>query len=232
MGFEDRTIEKDKREIHLSEGLAEIFGQAYELLDNSLKDIVRNSTKIADIGASDNKVEELIDKNNCGNEVLCLDINPEALKQIEKKEFKSIKIKTICDDGNSFMETPNNVKLDLLIINNTLHELNTPKDQSWYLDKFFKNIPNVLKLEGRIILADHYYDENIPDEEVEASRKEQFEKIKHADERNKFILPNLLKQKIQEYGYDVISYDEVRVTPEINKRYYIFVIKKQEEIPS
>lgn len=230
MALKDRTLEIDKREARLSKDLAVIFGPAYELLGNSLKRVVKNSPQIIDIGCNDGKIEDLIDEIGAGNKVVAVDINDEALKPLKEKEYKSIKVETFCGDGNSFLENSSE-KADLLIINSTLHELNTPEDQAGYLDNFFKRLDNILKPNGKIILGDHYYDVNLSDEEVAAYIVEQFKKIKHADARNKFILPELLKQKIQEHGYDILDFNEVRVTPEINKRYYLFVINKRQQEP-
>lgn len=225
MTLNERSLDKDKREIHLSKDLAVIFGPAYELLNNSLKEVVKDSPKIVDIGCSDGKIEDLIDEMGYKNEVVGLDVNQKALDELNIKQYKSIKLETVCTDGNDFLKKLEE-KIDLLIINNTLHELNTPEDQGKYLDEFFEKLDGILKPSGKAVLADHYYNPDLSDEEVNIFMAEQFKKIHHADARNKFILPEILKQKIEEHNYSIIKYDEVRVTQEIDKRYYIFIISK------
>lgn len=221
-----RTFERNMGENHLASNLASNFNRPYEELSNVLKQVITKSCKIVDIGCNDGKIEEYIDLIGILNDVCCVDINYEALKKLKKKEFHFIKVRAINTDANIFLKESKNEKFDLVIINNTLHEINTPENQADYLDNFFKNIKNITKINSTIVLADHYYPEYLSDEEVNHYIQEQYKKIKHASCREEFILPELLKNKIEENGYFIKYSNDIRAVNEIDKHYYIFVIKK------
>lgn len=218
---------KQNIESGLSRDLAEFFSPAYELFENiiSSKKYIRLYDRVLDIGASDGKIEGYIDKLGLKNEIVAVDLNEKALAELAKKKYISIEVETICEDGNEFLG-PNKEKFDLVIVNNTLHELNDPSNQAGYLDDFLENINGILSDGGRVILGDHYYSPGLTDDRVAEYVERQLQLIGHADPRGKFILPDLLKNKIIENGYEILEEDEVRVTDEIDKRYYVFVFER------
>ena len=220
-------LEKDKLETHLASDLASNFNRPYEEIRKTIKNTIKKSSVIIDIGCNDGKVEDYIDELNFPNTVYCLDINDQALEELEKRPFKFIKVETIHQDANDFLENEKDKKFDVLIINNAIHETNTPDNQAAYLDVFFSRVDDIMSPQGKIILADHYYAESLSDEVVGAYIAEQYKKIKHAGSRQEFIYPKLVEEKIKEHGYKIEYSNDIRVQDDIEKRYYIFVISKQ-----
>lgn len=218
-----RSQQKNKRENSLASRLASSFTPPYKEIHKVIKKIIHKSSIIIDIGSNDGMIEEYIDETKLPHTVFCLDVNKEALKELKKRKFKYIAIKTIHQDANSFLAITKQ-RFDVILINNTLHETNTPTDQASYLDIFFRNIKKMLKPSGKLILADHYYAKHLSDQKVADYIEQQFKKIKHASNRKEFILPGLIKQKIKQHGLTITYSSECRVTNLIDKRYYVFVI--------
>ena len=85
----------------------------------------------------------------------------------------------------------------------------------------------MLKDGGRVILGDYYYPDSVSDEEVAAYMAYQQATINHADPREKFVKPELIAQKAQEHGFSIELSDEMQAVKEIDRKYSIFVLKKE-----
>ena len=186
-----RSLTKDKLEDRLASNLASNFNKPYEEIRKVIKDNIHKSSMIIDIGCNDGKIEDYIDELGFPNTVYCLDINGESLKKLNQRKFKNTIIRTIHQDANKFLQSAEPGQFDVVIINNTLHETNTPDNQAVYLDTFFERLKHTTKTNGTVILADHYYAKNLSDKEVTAYIREQYKRIKHASTRKEFILPEL-----------------------------------------
>lgn len=227
MEKEDPNIfNKYSRESKLAKNLEGFLVQPYEQIKTLIDKVISDNSTIIDIGANDGTLETYIDDTKQGCKIRCIDVNQEALSNINNIQFKNSSVETQLIDGNLFIEEYEDDPVDCIVLNATLHELNNPLNQAEYLDNFFENVKKLLNEKGLLIIGDHYYPEHVSDQEVEDYRLRQLREVGHADEREKFINPELIKEKSLEHEYNIESFNQIQSVEGIDRQYYIFLLRK------
>jgi SAM-dependent methyltransferase len=195
------------------------FVESYKLLRKTLDEWVWDGNKVLDLGSGNGAVEVSLGTSRKNCEVTCVDTDEKALEMIASRRLSRLKIKTVIDDANHFLNMVDE-KFDNVVLSHSLHEISDPDDQEVYLDGFFKKVKRIIPATGCVIIDDYYYPDSVSDEEY---MKFQEELVGHADERNKFINPELLKRKAKENGFSILDSSDVRTIPEIDRRAYSIV---------
>lgn len=203
------------------------FERPYEEIKKVVDDNIKDNFAIVDIGCGVGNLEDYIDQTKNGCNIRCADNDPEVVEKINQKEYKNIEVTSTLADANDYLASLEDLSADTVLVNATLHEINTPEDQAKYLDEFFKQMMRILKVGGNIIIGDYYYADEVSDEEVAQFIEYQKATINHADARNKFIKPGLLKQKAIDHGFEVIQSNEIPAVAGIDRRYYTVVFEKR-----
>lgn len=214
-------------ELEKKQSKFEIFYDApYKELKKALSKYIGNNSKVIDIGAYQGNLEDFLDNTGKNYDIKCVDADVKALEFLKAKKYKNLKITVVQSDANEFIEreAPNGNN-DAIMLSATLHEINNIYDQNGYLNNFMSKTKGLLNKNGIIIIGDFYYPENVPKEEFEAFREYQKKAIDHADNRNKFINPELIKTVSKEMGFVVEYFKEIRAVKEIDRRYYVIVLK-------
>ena len=205
----------------------------YKKFKEILPKMLQPGQKIIDIGSSLGNIESYIDNLGIDCDITCIDIDQEALNKLKSKEFHHVKTLVVNSEANAFIDNlPNEEKADLVILNATLHEINTPEDQRNYLTIMLAKLRDHLTENGRVIIGDYYYPDELSDEEVNEYIDFQARTINHADARNKFVKPDLLKEVASEVGFDIEDLGEdteIRAVKQIDRRYYVVSLKSRPE---
>jgi len=227
--FED--IEQLQEEIRTESEVVEdkskfevFFEEPYREIKAVLDQEIKPGAVILDIGVNQGNLEDHLEQKGELHQIDCVDIDEESLSKLIGKEYKNLTINVTKSDANEFLDQYNS-KVDVILINATLHEINTPQDQPAYLEWLFEKVKKILKPGGKIIIGDYYYSDEVSDEEVADFIAYQQKTINHADARNKFIKPELIEQLAEESGYEIEPRREILAVKEIDRRYYVLVIK-------
>jgi len=202
------------------------FEKPYHEICHLIKRYVKDKYSVIDLGCNNGNLIDEIEAHKTGCVVYGVDTDAKAIKAIKNKKYQKIIVKVFKQDANKFLKTSNLTKVNVILINATLHEINNSEDQAEYLDWFFQTISKILKKNGLIIVGDYYYSNQVSNKEAESYIKYQRKMIHHADARNKFIFPILLRSKALKHGYSLVYSKEFRAVKEIDRRYYTFVFKK------
>jgi len=203
------------------------FDAPYSEIKVVLRDTIKPDQRIIDLGANKGNLEDFLDTLDIPVAVECVDTDQQALEELKAKQFENLQIEVAPMDANDFVDGYTGDNVDIALVNATLHEINTPSDQRQYLQHFFERMRAILKQEGRVIVGDYYYPDSVTDEEVASFIEYQKKAINHADAREKFVKPELLCEIGQESGFLVEHTKEIRAVKEIDRRYYIVVLRKQ-----
>jgi SAM-dependent methyltransferase len=216
------------------------FEGPYDKLDKAVGTYVQDGQRIIDIGAGAGTVEKGIESRNSGCKIVCVDLSEKALQELKSLNFERNQVMPVVEDANDFLNANQAKDVDTVIINATLHEINDFDHQGEYLEDFFIKIRKMANLGSKVIIGDYFYPENfgpdateedkgVSDAEVQEFMEYQKKAINHADDRKKFVDPDLLKRKATEQGFHLISETNIRAEgPEspvghINRRYYLLV---------
>jgi ubiquinone/menaquinone biosynthesis C-methylase UbiE len=202
------------------------FDEPYHEIKSVLKNFIKDGSEILDVGVFEGNLEEYIETFVKHCTINCVDIEPLALEKLKQKKFNNNKIIVTNKDANNFLENAAEGSADVILINAALHEINDPQNQSAYLDSFLLRARKILKEAGKLIVGDYYYSKELSDEEVESYIAYQKATINHGDDREKFIMPDLLKHKAQEHGFSVEYSNDLRAVKTLDRRYYSIVFKK------
>jgi SAM-dependent methyltransferase len=201
------------------------FSRPYEEMESVISKYLSDGQQIMDIGSNDGAIAGMVDKYHTGCIVHCVDIDTNALEKLGKRKFQNTAIRGYNQDANQFLAEDNLSRLDAVVINAALHEINTPYNQQSYLYSFFDQCRKKLRPEGRLIIGDYYYPDHVSDEEVQAYMAHQLAEIGHADPRNKFINPCMLAQIAENSELYPVFFSENPAVKGIDRRYYIFVME-------
>lgn len=216
------------------------FEGPYEKLDKIVETHVLDGQRIIDIGAGSGTVEKSIESRNKGCKIVCVDLSERALQELRSSRFEKNQVMPVVEDANDFLNANRAKDVDTVIINATLHEINDFEHQDQYLEDLFIKIRKIVKLGSKVIIGDYFYPENfdpdateedkgVTDAEVQEFIEFQKRTINHADKREKFVNPALLKRKATEQGFRLISETNIRAeglgspVGHINRRYYLLV---------
>jgi SAM-dependent methyltransferase len=199
------------------------FDAPYTEIKSALSDHIKTDDQILDIGANQGNLEDFLDTQGGHHQIQCVDTDDLALEQLKGKQYKNLEISAVTSDANQFLKTFDG-KVDVVLINATLHEINDPANQANYLRQLFNKAKEMLKPGGRIIIGDYYYPDDVSDEEVERFIAYQRQAINHADGREKFVKPELISDIATKEGYKVVFNKEIQAVKEIDRRYYVIVI--------
>ncbi len=203
------------------------FDAPYNEIKDALKDVVKPGQRVLDLGANKGNLEDYMDSLGGSVTVECVDTDEQALEELGAKQFENLEIQIIPSDANELIESHSEGAVDVVLVNATLHEINTPADQRAYLAHFFERMRAILRQDGKVVVGDYYYPDSVTDEEVASFMEYQLKAINHADTRDKFVKPELLCEVGQEGGFLVEQQKEIRAVKEIDRRYYIVVLRKQ-----
>jgi SAM-dependent methyltransferase len=198
----------------------------YALLKKTILKWVKPGSRILDLGAYEGRLEDYLEEKGGRYIVECVDVDAEALRILKAKKYENVEANAIHADANQYLEDHQGSNdTDAIFLSAVLHEINDPLNQSGYLKHFFEKAKSILGPEGIIIIADLYYPDSVSDEEVENFREYQLRVINHADPRNKFVRPELIKIMAEENGFSVELFKEIRAVKEIDRRYYVIILK-------
>ena len=202
------------------------FVGPYEEMKKAISLYISDHSKVVDLGANNGNLEVEIDKVKSNCFVYCVDIDNAALKELSQRKFNSTQVEIISSDANKFITESKLENLDAILVNTTIHEINDFKDQEKYLKWFFNSMGKWLKTGGVVIIGDTYYPTYLKDSEVEKYRERQMRDIKHANAREMFVPPDLIKKVATANGFDLIYSNEVSAANEIDRRYVVSVLRK------
>jgi len=198
----------------------------YALLKKTILRWVKPGSRVLDLGAYEGRLEDYLEEKGGRYIVECVDVDIAALKTLKSKKYENVAARTTHADANQYIEEHQGSNdADTIFLSAVLHEINNPFGQRVYLKKFFERTKSILRPGGIIIIADLYYPDSITDEEVDKFREYQKRIINHADARNKFIKPELIKETAEENGFSVESFEEIRAVKEIDRRFFVFVLR-------
>lgn len=200
------------------------FKKPYEELEKTLSE-VECASSILDLGSNSGTIASILDKYDLHCYVHCVDIDKIALKQIDKNSYKTTGVKIHHADANEFLSESYLNDLDYIILNATLHEINNPEDQRSYLSYFFEECKSKLNDNGKIIIGDYYYADDVSDEAVKEYMQQQMREINHADSREKFVKPSLIREVAEELGFCIEKEIEIPAVEGIDRRYYNIIIR-------
>jgi len=205
----------------------EVFFEApYAELKKAILETVKPGSNILDLGAYEGRLEDYLEEKGGHYSVQCVDIDARALSALRAKNYQNVETSIIQSDANLFMDNCEGKNdIDTIFLSATLHEINDPQRQQEYLEHFLEKAKTILRPGGEIIIGDFYYPESVSDEEVEAFIEYQKKAINHADARNKFIKPDLIKKVAQSSGFSVSYETEMRAVKQIDRRYYVIILK-------
>jgi SAM-dependent methyltransferase len=198
---------------------------SYDLIKPIVSAIIKPEDRILDLGPFEGNMEDFIDNLGGSNQIEAVEIDEAALKVLSAKSFANIKVNPIHMDANDYLRECDG-QFDLVLSSASIHEMNDPSNQETYLNWFFARINQLLSKGGKVIIGDLYFPAWIPDDEVDAFRKYQWETIKHASERREFVFPELIDAAASQNGFALISKKEIRAVKEIDRRYYVLVFEK------
>ncbi len=203
-----------------------LFEVPYQELKKALDKYILDGQTVMDLGCNNGNLEVEIDNIKNGCTIYAVDFDAKALKELELRKFKTSKVEVINSDINIFLKNDVRKDIDAVVLSATLHEINTPSDQENYLLDLFKNLCGRLNPRGVIIIGDFYYPDNISDEDVKSYMVQQLREIGHADARNKFIKPELIKSVADRTGFSIEYSNEFRAIKEIDRKYVVTVLRK------
>ncbi|OGJ21112.1 hypothetical protein A3K73_08425 [Candidatus Pacearchaeota archaeon RBG_13_36_9] len=205
------------------------FEEPYKEVKKAIAENVKDGFRIIDLGCGDGELEEEINSKFKKCVVYCIDKNKKSLETLKSKKFENVSVEIIEQDANEFLNETALKDIDAILINTILHEINDPSSKKLYLKVFFKILKRVLKEGGKVILGDYFYPPEVSDKEVEEFIEHQKKEIGHADKRNKFVEPEILKKTAMKEGFKVVYLNDIRAIKEINRRYYCLVLEKNLE---
>ena len=205
------------------------FKKPYEILEQIMRAEIGNGDSVLDIGSNAGTIARIIDKYKQGCLVHCVDIDKEALNNLNENNFETTKVKSYCVHANEFLNVSSLNELDVIVINSTLHEINNPLNQREYMSDFFGLCKQMLKPVGKIIIGDYYYPAYVSDEDVAKYRDKQIREINHADSREKFVEPSLIWESALESQLHVVKQVEIPATRDIDRRYYNLIIRSEKD---
>lgn len=198
------------------------YAAPYALLEKAIKKHIKNKWIILDMGCGDGVIEELISKHHQGCVIHCVDFSAEELAKL--KEYPETEIVKHHSDIHEFLKT-NQIKFNAIVVNTVLHEINTPSDQSNYMRTFYDLCHQNMLEGGKLIIGDHYFPPEVPDDLVKEFRKFQLASIGHADLREKFVNPEIILTQVR--GFRFMHQKEIVSGKGIDRRYYVFVLERE-----
>lgn len=204
------------------------FKKPYETLDETIKKEINRGNHVLDLGSNSGTIASMIDKYHKGCLIHCVDIDEDALRKIGEEPLESTRTISYHSDVNEFLDSSELSSLDAITINATLHEINNPSAQREFMRNFFRLCNQRLKPNGRIIVGDYYYPDNVSDADVAEYMQQQLKEINHADSREKFVQPSLIWEVALESGLYVARQIEIPAVRGIDRRYYTIIIRGEE----
>ena len=202
------------------------FPPAYIEITKAVNRYIANGDVIFDIGCNNGNLDDVINEKFSNCTIHAVDIDRASLEKIKTDQFKKNKIIVINKDANGLLSNPPVSKVDVVLINATLHEINNPEKREFYLTDFFRKVSNVLKDGGRLIIGDYFYPPALSDESVNAYVEKQMKEIGHADARDKFVPPSMLQEFGRKAGFNIVYTKDIQAVPEIDRRYVVTVFSK------
>lgn len=205
------------------------FDAPYAEIKAAMSRHIKSGFNILDIGANQGNLEDYLENSGGQYQIQCVDIDAQALDKLDQKQYQNIETSIVQSDANSFIENYEGIAdQNAILLNATLHEINSPADQRQYLEQLFAKARAILKADGIIIIGDYYYPDDVTDVEVARFTEYQKKAINHADARNKFVKPELIEEVAADSGFNVEEAKEIRAVQEIDRRYYVIVLKRKE----
>jgi SAM-dependent methyltransferase len=197
------------------------FVDTYSMLEQVLREEFRDDMSILDLGSGNCTVASLIDRHHKDCFIYCLDNDPNAFKDIPEMT-NNTGISTYPEDANKFMDclTP---EFDAISIHAALHHMSDPMDHEGYVRRLLTKCNSGLREEGLLLIGDYYFPVHVSDEEVEMIRQRQLAKIGHADPREMFVDPTIILKAAEKW--EVKRYFNFRIEPDVDKRYYLMILK-------
>jgi len=202
------------------------FDRPYALVKEAMAKYIESGNHLVDIGVNQGNLEDFLETKGKYT-VDCVDVEEEAISKLKAKNYQNIEINPTVGDANEYIDNYES-QANVILINATLHEINNPADQRAYLEHFLGKAKGMLGEDGRIIIGDYYYPDHVTDEEVAGFIEYQKKAINHADAREKFVRPELIKEMAVRFGFELEHFEEIRAVEEIDRRYYVIVLKKAE----
>lgn len=215
-------------------GFVVFFEKPYAEIKDVMAEHVRPGSRILDIGSSDGVLEDYLEATGEQYSVQCVDIDHAALDKLRQKQYKGIEISAVASDANQFLDGYEGAAdQDVILINAALHEINDPAAQRQYLEHFLAKAATILSDSGQVIIGDYYYPDGpveeggVSDAEVAKFIEYQKKSINHADARNKFVKPQLIQEVAHDCGFEIETVRDIRAVEQINRRFYVVVLKKK-----
>ncbi len=202
------------------------FEEPYKEVKKAIAENIKDGFRIIDLGCGEGGPEEEINLKFKKCIVYCIDQDKKSLETLKNKKFENVSVEIIEKDANEFLNETALQDIDVILINAVLHEINDPSSRKLYLKVFFKIFNRILKEGGKVILGDYFYPSEVSDKEVEEFIEYQKKEIGHADKRNKFVGPEILKKTAGKEGFKVSYFNDIRAVKEINRRYYCLVLER------
>ena len=152
--------------------------------------------------------------------------NEEVLDESLKQSLQATQTERVLDNPSRFIQTYAGSEVDLVTFNACLHEINTPQDQTAYLERLLLAVKKILKVSGKIVIADYFYDPAVTDQEFQAFIEYMRSTVGHADGRELFVNPDLILDIAQKLGFKILHFHQNRMVKEIDRKYYVFVLEK------
>lgn len=217
--------------------LETFFSGAYPIFRTNIDANIQDGMDVLDLGSKDGTWDVWIDHKSNNSTITLVDIDRSQLDVFKHDHFKrrkrnahlygqQNKFKVVCEDINTYLKKVPADSRDLILFNATLHEANDPEHQEEYLQSFFGQIKRILRSGKRIIVGDYFAGPDVSDEQYKSLMEFQEKNIGHADAREKFVDPELVKKVAEGLGLKTVVYENVQVHEEINRRYYLFVFEK------
>jgi predicted TPR repeat methyltransferase len=209
------------------------YQEPYKLYARHVAQFILRGSTIVDLGCDVGVLADLVERVSHGCTIHCVDMNAAALATLASKarNYSSTTVQCYHADANTFLQRDDIRDINLVVVHAALHEINAVENQRGYLELFFARALTILAEQGKIFIGDFFYPLELPDKDVNAYMETLRVKIGHADPRERFVSPVLLRETAEASGLREHFSLNVRAALELDRRYYEFVFERGDREP-
>lgn len=225
---ENNLVSKERSVLGMDTERLRLFAEVFKLLSTKIGEFVPNNSDVIDLGCGNGVVETIVDSRTRGCHISCVDTDAEVLVLMEKQKerWHRVQIQTIQSDAMNYLRSREGLS-DIIISTTALHEMISPENQETNFNDFLFSVRSKINEMGIAILGDYYFPSDVDDADFVDFMERQKILYGHADNRQCFLNPELVKRKASEAGLDLLDSSDIQTIPELNRRYFLFIFGKQ-----
>jgi len=149
-----------------------------------------------------------------------------VLPELRALTLPSGEIQVFGEGAKEFLNRRGLRRIKMVLCGATLHHIYMTEQylgQNEAVKQFLAGCLEHMETGGIFIVTDRYYDPTATQEEVEASRKAQFDEIGHADDRCAFIPSDMLRRVAEQLGLKLVEAHEQLCRGAARRYFYVHV---------